>query len=466
MKQPTQTVFATYMMGANVDSRFMQCWQNLLAFDLGTNKRIWSGGTLANRCDSGNIVSGRNDIAKTFIASECDWLFCVDSDMTFAPDVVERLIASADPVEKPIVGALCFALKNRATGEAGTYTHEIMPTIYVFTEKNGKTGVLPITNYATDSVLQVGATGMACILIHRSVFEAMEQFEDHWFDRIVIPSGGGFFGEDLSFCLRATQVEKSIFVDTSVRTGHAKTVFIDENAYQTQRSAVNVTLPSFAVIPVKDRLDLTRSIVEQLHEQGECTEIVVCDNGSTGETAEWLAEQQMATVLNCKEANIHEMWNRGVKYCRQKAPYSNVAILNNDLKLGPKFISGLAKQLRADSRLVAVSPNYDDRPAFEPLQMVKGICAGRYDGTGGLAGFAFMVRSEFFDNYQFPEDLQWWYGDNDFCLTVAQFGLRYAIVTGTSCEHIGGGSQSTKSLDLTETVKRDEATFKAKWVQS
>ena len=65
----------------------------------------------------------------------------------------------------------------------------------------------------------------------------------------------------------------------------------------------------------------------------------------------------------------------------------NVAILNNDLRLGPHFVKRLATALRADPMLWAVTPNYDER---------KGSGVDYVFGTYplGMAGFAFMLKGE------------------------------------------------------------------------
>ncbi len=84
-------------------------------------------------------------------------------------------------------------------------------------------------------------------------------------------------------------------------------------------------------------------------------------------------------------------------------------------------------------------PNYDGRPG-EGLEPVADICAGRYDGTGGFAGFAFMVRAEV--PYRFPAGLRWWYGDNHMLDAIGQGGSFAAICHTATVEHLDGGSQT------------------------
>ena len=53
---------------------------------------------------------------------------------------------------------------------------------------------------------------------------------------------------------------------------------------------------------------------------------------------------------------------------------------------GPNMLSKMAEELRSDPLMAIVSPNYDGREG-EGVEPVSDNCAGRYDGTGGIAGF-------------------------------------------------------------------------------
>jgi len=178
---------------------------------------------------------------------------------------------------------------------------------------------------------------------------------------------------------------------------------------------------------------------------------------------------------------IHQMWNDGVRrsLAHAQAP-CNVAILNNDLILGDGFLTGLAAGLRSDPRCLVVCPNYDMRPTDQPLVPLSGICAGRYDGTGGLAGFAYMVRGEMFARGfpQFDEDLDWFFGDNELVMNVARSGGVALMVTGTTVEHVDGGGQTTTdgagathggdwleslSPKMRAAYEKDHARFVSKW---
>ena len=83
--------------------KLVKTWKTgkLELFDLANEQRIVGHrfGQMAKECGAAGIVDGRNALAKFMCdeATDVDWLFMVDSDMGFAGDTVERLIAAADP---------------------------------------------------------------------------------------------------------------------------------------------------------------------------------------------------------------------------------------------------------------------------------------------------------------------------------------------------------------------------------
>ena len=143
-----------------------------------------------------------------------EWLLFIDDDMTFQPDAVRRLIETQQKYDLDMVGALCF---QRAAPHQPTLYMREQPTEgkYVFLE-----------DWNEGDVVEVDATGMAFVLIHRRVFEGiagefptLEQRSKgnppsyfRWDER--------GFGEDMTFCQDAKKAGFRIFVDTSIKIGH------------------------------------------------------------------------------------------------------------------------------------------------------------------------------------------------------------------------------------------------------
>lgn len=458
-------VTVAYLHPGEVSHSFLQSMMKLWLYEQPSGRIATA---IAQECGSARIIEGRNDAVRVFLASESEWLLFIDSDMGFEHRALEQLLAAADPVERPIVGGLAFGQrKGPGLPTHGRY-HEAVPTLYAW--RDG--GFAPMYGYREmfppDAVVKVDGTGAAFLLIHRSVLERMAEANAgarprEWFDDTNY--NGTIVGEDLTFCLRAGTLGFPIYVHTGVKTSHYKSVYYDEATVAHTLTDV----PTFVVIPFKDRVDLTSALVTQLRHQGGFDAIFLMDNGSTqSKTANWLASVTEADprveVYDCAGLNIHEMWNLGLRQANSRAWRSNVAVLNNDISIGPGFLDGLASTLRRFPFVEVVSPNYDGRDlGADEVVPVSDICAGRYDGTGGLAGFAFMLKGE--RPYRFPTELQWWYGDTDLLASVHAGGLDAVITGAATCEHVKGGSQTGRwsDPDMQRVLEADRAWFEAKW---
>lgn len=216
---------------------------DLLFHDAANHGRIVGNpyGYMGKETGAAQIHAGRNKVARTVVVeSESEWLFMVDSDMGFAADTVDRLVASADPVERPVVGGLAFAQKTSGQGDMFAIRYRTCPTLYRMAEVDDEVGFAPMFDYPRDALVEVDATGAACLLVHRSVFETLRvDHGDRWFNGLEVPKGPGghtTFGEDMSFCLRVKAAGIPIYVDTGVKTTHDKGgVFFDEDTYDLQQ---------------------------------------------------------------------------------------------------------------------------------------------------------------------------------------------------------------------------------------
>lgn len=211
---------------ATVKASFMYCAIRSMVYEIGQTGAPL--GLVDQQCASGQLVEARNDAVKFFLDSDVEWMWMVDSDMGFSADTFSALVASADPVERPVVGALCFGLRLKSTDdELLANEFAAFPTVYVWKEGEDKEGNPQVgfearLDYPRDSMVQCDATGAACFVVHRSVLEKIRDHAGHvWFDRLVHPSGKKF-GEDLSFFARCAQVDVPVYVNTAVKTSHDK----------------------------------------------------------------------------------------------------------------------------------------------------------------------------------------------------------------------------------------------------
>lgn len=206
-------------------------------------------GEFAHETSGAHLASARCDIVREFLAhpDRPDWLWLMDTDATFAADTLDRLLSAADPVARPIVGALAFGVRpaKDARGRdirngVGATPLELFPTIYLY----GENGVGMVVDYPLDQLVQCHATGAHCILIHRDVLADPKWLEDRhpqpWF-RMGFREGGEV-SEDQFFCMKAGALGYPIFVDTAIKTGHVKTFIADEDLYLAQHAVAEEEL--------------------------------------------------------------------------------------------------------------------------------------------------------------------------------------------------------------------------------
>jgi hypothetical protein len=223
-----------YVHPTEVAVSFHESVLGLVMHDFNHDRRIVDGGGRLARYSSANISNARNGIVRHFLdGTKAEWLWFVDADMSFPPDTLDRLLVEADATRAPIVGGLCF----------GTDEGQLFSTLYDLTMcEDGRPQMVRYNDWPENTMFQVTATGAACLLIHRTVLEALrarhaEPFP--WFAESVL--GDSPMGEDINFCLRAGAAGFPVFVHTGVEIGHAKAHILTAEMYRKQRAAERVT---------------------------------------------------------------------------------------------------------------------------------------------------------------------------------------------------------------------------------
>ncbi|MDQ3695138.1 MAG: glycosyltransferase [Chloroflexota bacterium] len=211
------------------------------------------------------------------------------------------------------------------------------------------------------------------------------------------------------------------------------------------RSQVPV-YPTYAVIPVRDRHELTRSLIAQLDLPAE--RVIIVDNGSTIPARDVFSNS--ARVVEHSTRNISALWNVGLDAvaAEQIGPY-NVAVLNNDLSLPPGFLTGLANGLRARPTHLIAYPDHEHR-------LPPGIC----DSVGRMSGFAFMLRGEF--GLRLDPQFVWWFGDDDLERRARAVG-EVVCVGGVHLDLLESNLSTSTDPDLGVLTLQDQARYEAKW---
>jgi len=169
------------------------------------------------------MPEGRNLIVEAFLETDAEWLMMLDSDMVFDLKLIDQLMETADENTAPVVGGLCFGV-NQEFGQ--------FPTLYKMVDG------LPtiMLDVPDEKIVSVDATGAACVLTHRTVFENNRRDGKHtWFHRQwVMPTEthpGGILGEDVSWFWWLKGRGIPILVDTEVDVGHVKPTIVSKLTY-------------------------------------------------------------------------------------------------------------------------------------------------------------------------------------------------------------------------------------------
>lgn len=256
---------------------------NLVGWDLAHSQRLETWAPISGGTDG--LVGARNEQVRSFLKSRAEWLFWIDTDMGFAPDSLDRLLEVADPQTRPIVGGLCFAMRDLVHDGMGGRKNVPVPTIYDW-DSSGP-GFAARRNYQREAVVQCSATGSAFLVVHRSVYERIADVflpkGQAWYDKIplvrdTIERGRTETSEDLSFCMRAAAVGAPTFVHTGVKTTHLKNVWLGEDRYLMETWPEPATDPVAVIVPVLSRPKNVPGFMQSLRAStGLATAYFVCD---------------------------------------------------------------------------------------------------------------------------------------------------------------------------------------------
>lgn len=169
------------------------------------------------------IYDARDNLCGMAINGGFDYVLFIDSDMVFEPDMLERLIKTAEAEHADITTALFFTRKA-----------PFKPSLFKeFRYERQGEGYIPIAenlfDYPRDSVFEIAGCGMAATLLRTDAVKEVWDREGTPFQ----PSGG--FGEDMAFCIKLKKNPKrKIVCDSRVKVGHIGQFTANEDMYLAQ----------------------------------------------------------------------------------------------------------------------------------------------------------------------------------------------------------------------------------------
>lgn len=156
------------------------------------------------------VDMARNTLAKRALDEECDRILWIDSDMTFEPDLMERL--SEDLNEGyDVVSGLYFKR-----------TFPAEPVIYsqIDTEKPE---AVTYWDYPLDTLFPIAGCGFGGVLMKTEVLRDLDEPPFLPFLHL---------SEDLSFCVRMAEKGRKIACDSRIKLGHMGTIVFSEKLYK------------------------------------------------------------------------------------------------------------------------------------------------------------------------------------------------------------------------------------------
>lgn len=153
----------------------------------------------------------RNQIVED---AEGEWVFMVDTDHVFAPDLLLRLLELRKAHNAPVISGI-YQYKHPPHGPvAGFWT--------------GEKSLTPLLDWNRDlDVLEVGAVGAGCLLVDRKVFARIKrELGELPFDNI------GGLSEDYSFCYRCKKLGIPVLLAPKVQCHHTIRTVLDLEDYR------------------------------------------------------------------------------------------------------------------------------------------------------------------------------------------------------------------------------------------
>ncbi len=236
------------------------------------------------------------------------------------------------------------------------------------------------------------------------------------------------------------------------------------------------------IVPVYNQCHFTKRCLETIrqHTNDVRYEVIVVDDASTDETAEFLATLQppFCSIRNDKNLGFIGAVNHGAQEARGKY----LLIFNNDTEVHPRWLREMIDLYQSDPSIGIVGAKLlypdgtiqhmglDVTPDLLPVHLHQGkpgddpSCAAIRE-VAGVTGACLLIERELFNRVGGLERrYEMYYDDIDLCLTVRQMGYRVVLNPRAVVTHY-----ETQSIDNSTAVERSERSypvFLEKWTRA
>lgn len=163
------------------------------------------------------IDDARNGLVESFLATNTEWIFWMDSDMTFPKETLVELFKVAEEKNTKMVTGIYYQRKNQnfpvlwSRGDA-TESNGVSGLENKRSKVNKYVGSFAFPHPDKKEPFKVHAAGFGCVLVHRSIFEVLDR---PWFK--FIP---GVCSEDFYFFVNAQEAGFELWATPTLDLGH------------------------------------------------------------------------------------------------------------------------------------------------------------------------------------------------------------------------------------------------------
>lgn len=237
------------------------------------------------------------------------------------------------------------------------------------------------------------------------------------------------------------------------------------------------------IILTYNQLSYTKLCVDSIiRNTSEPFELIFVDNGSVDGTRKYLEEiknkiERVKIIVN--DENIG--FALGNNQAFQEAGGEYILLLNNDVIVGPGWLSGLQRGMEREPTIGLVGPrsNYvagvqlvEGTTYENSVQEIETFCvewARKHWGDGfktdRIIGFCMLVKREVIEkiggiDWQFSNGN---FGDDDFCLRACIAGFEIWVCNDIFIHHFGSRTFIGAGIDYREDMLENWQQFKEKW---
>ena len=156
--------------------------------------------------EHGGLFDARDRVCRKTMREHFDYMLQLDSDMTFPPDALCKLLER----DKDVITGVYV-------GKGENHKPVLFTELHKDDENSGPYGLKHgLNELMKDDVFEVKGCGAGFLLVKEHVIRIMLIHKHEWFR----PYAG--LGEDVSFCQRCTELGVKIYADKTIPMGHIK----------------------------------------------------------------------------------------------------------------------------------------------------------------------------------------------------------------------------------------------------